>query len=560
MSRTVRWQVLLIGAGIALVGTLLTYLALTYTPKEIPTVGGTYVEGVAGTPHAINPLLAAYNDVDRDLCALVFDGLTRTNSRGEIVPNLARNWEVSLDGLTYVFHLRTGVRWHDGTPFSADDVLFTIALMQDANYPGPPDIGALWRTVEVGKDGDYTVRFTLSEPFAPFLDYTTTGILPSHLLENVRAGDLTTLDFNLSPVGTGPFQVEELEVEEGEVVSILLARNPHYHQSGPMLEHIRFHFYPSHQSAFQAYQSGEVEGVSQVVLEGLPKAQEEIGEDLRLYSAQMSRYVLIFLNLAEQDTLPFFQRREVRQAMLYGLDRQRLVEQLLGGHGIVAHSPIVAGTWAYNEQVRQYPYQPQEARRLLDEAGWRQPGGNPVREKDGQALSFTLLVSTDPVQTAVAEEVARQWNQLGLQVTVATASPVEVRTALGQRSYQATLVELALPGDPDPYPLWHQTQINGGQNYAGLDHRRISEVIETARITVAPMQREQLYREFQELFAEEVPAILLYHPIYTYGVSQKVKGVQIGPLGHPSDRFATVNDWYVVTRRVIVSQSETETD
>jgi peptide/nickel transport system substrate-binding protein len=555
MTRTVRWQALLIGVGMALVGTLLTYLALTYTTTTVPTTGGTYVEGVAGAIHAVNPLLAAYNDADRDVCALVFDGLTRFNTQGQVEANLAQGWEVSLDGLTYVFHLRTGLRWHDGTPFSADDVIFTVSLLQDPDYPGPPDIGALWRTVRVERGDARTVRFILSEPYAPFLDYTTIGILPSHLLQGVRAVDLPALDFNLSPVGTGPFQVQEIEIEDGEVSSILLQRNAQYHGPGPLLEHVRFRFYPSYHSALRAYQAGEVEGVSQVTLENLAQAHEM--EDLNLYSAQMSRYSLIFLNLGQREDLPFFQEREVRQALLYGLNRERIVEQLLDGQGILAHSPVVAGTWAYDEETPKYPYDPERARALLNEAGWVLPSGPTARTKGERALAFTLLASTDPLQTAIAEQVAHEWNELGLQVTVVTSSPLDVRDALERRDFEAALEELDLTGDPDPYPLWHQTQITAGQNYAGLDNRQMSEVIETARITVDPEQRAALYGQFQELFAEEVPAVLLYHPIYTYGVNRKIQGVQIGPLVHPSDRFATANRWYVATRRVIVSQAET---
>ncbi len=555
MSRTVRWQVLFIGLGMALAGILLAYLALTYIVKEVPTVGGTYMEGVAGTPHYINPLLSTYNEADEDLCALIFSGLTRLNGRGEVEPELA-SWDVSLSatGPIYTFHLRTDVRWHDGTPFTADDVLFTIELLQDPDYPGPPDIGDLWRIIQVEKIDTYTVQLTPSETFAPFLDFTTIGILPAHLLDGVRAADLPGLDFNLSPVGTGPFQIEEIEIVEGEIASVLLQRNPHYYRSGPLLEHIRLRFYPTHQSVLRAYEAGEVEGISRVVLEDLPRAYE--AENLELYSAQTAQYALVFLNLANPDELPFFQEVEVRQALLYGLDREGLIEQFLGGQGIVAHSPIVANTWAYDDEVRQYPYDPDQAGALLDEAEWPLLPGMSTRIKEGQLLTFTLLASTTPFQTTLAEEIARQWNQLNLQVTVVTTSPLGLREALEQRDYQAALVELALPGDPDPYPLWHQTQITIGQNYAGLDHRQISEIIETARIIANREQRTALYGEFQELFTDEVPAILLYHPMYTYGVSDRVKGVQITSLMYPADRFATVNRWHVAWRRIIISQAE----
>lgn len=556
MSRTVRWQALLVALGMALAGILLAYLALTYTTTQVPTVGGTYIEGIAGTPHHINPLLSAYNETDQDVCALVFNGLTRFNERGEVKPDLATGWETSLDGLVYVFHLREDVRWHDGAPFTADDVLFTVELLQDPDYPGPADIGNLWQTVEVEKEDDYTVRFTLSEPFAPFLDYTTIGLLPAHLFEEVRAAELPDLDFNLSPVGTGPFQLTEVETEEGEITSILLERNPHYHATGPLLERVRLRFYPSYATAYRAYDTGEVDGVGRITLDELPEAREE--EALGLYSAQMARQSLIFLNMGRDEELPFFQDVEVRQALLYGIDRDLIVEELLQGQGIVAHSPIVAGTWAYYEDVPQHNYDPDQARALLDEAGWRLPPGAFARNKEGRPLAFTLLASTDPLETAVAEEIARQWNEIGVQATVETTSTLDLREALEAREYEATLVELALPGDPDPYPLWHQTQITRGQNYAGLDHRRISEIIETARTIVNREQRIQLYQEFQQQFAQEVPALVLYHPVYTYGVDRKVQGVQITPLMQPSDRFLAINRFYVATRRVIVSQTEAQ--
>ncbi len=554
MGRTVRWPALLIGAGATLLAIALVYLAFTYTTITVPTTGGTYVEGVAGFPHAINPLLAAYNDVDRDLCALVFSGLTRMNAQGAVEPDLALKWEISLDGLTYIFHLRSGLRWPDGAPLTADDVLFTVGLMQDPDFPGPSDLGALWRTVQVFKDDDRTVRFVLSEPFAPFLDYTTIGLLPAHLLEGIRAADLASLDFNLQPVGSGPFQVAEVETQEGDIASILLKPNPEYYGPKPYLEGVRFRFYPSYQSAFRSFQAGEVEGVGRITLSELPQARQE--EDLNLYSAPLADQVLIFLNLAKKDELPFFQEKEVRQALLYGLDRQGLVDGVLEGQAIVAHSPILAGTWAYDEGIRRYEYDPQKARALLDGVSWKVPPGGRVRTKDERAFSFTLLSSTDPVHVAVAQEVARQWQAIGIDVQAVALPPLEMRDALERRDYQAALVELALPGNPDPYPLWHQTQIAGGQNYAGLDHRRISEIIETARITIDPTRQAALYREFQELFADEVPAVLLYQPIYTYGVDRKVQGVQMGPLMYPSDRLATISSWYIATRRVIVSQAE----
>ena len=152
--------------------------------------------------------------------------------------------------------------------------------------------------------------------------------------------------------------------------------------------------------------------------------------------------------------------------------------------------------------------------------------------------------------------LTEQWAAVGITVTVETASPMEVREALEARDFEAILVHLAMPGDPDPYPLWHQTQIGNGQNYAGFDHRRLSEVIEQARVIINQERRKELYHEYQEIFAQEVPALLLYVPVYTYGIDERIHDVQIGPLTHPSDRFKSVADWWIVPRRVFVSESE----
>lgn len=555
MTRHIRWQILLILLGVVLVGILLTYLAINYTTVLRPGRGGTYVEGVAGFPHYLNPLLSGYNDVDRDICALVFSGLTRLNERGEVKPDLARGWEVTLDGLSYTFYLRSNAYWHDGTPLTADDVVFTIGLLQDPDFAGPSDLGfTLWQTVTVEKVDRSTVRFTLPEPYAPFLDYTTVGILPAHLLQPIRAADLPAAEFNLNPVGSGPFQLEEIEIEAGSITAMVLERFPRYYRARPYLERIQFRFYPSYQTAFNAYEAGEVEGIARITVNDLPRAR--VLPSLNLFSAQIAEYGIVLLNLGRSD-LPFFQEQEVRQALLYALDRQQIIDDVLQGQALVAHSPLLPGTWAYNDDIPRYEYAPDTANRLLDEAGWILPArSDGVRRKEGQRLAFTLLTSSEPERTGVAQMLAEQWSAVGVTVTVETASALEVREALENRDFEAILIHLALPGDPDPYPFWHETQVEDGQNYAGFAHRRISEIVEQARVIAKRERRQELYYEFQEIFAQEVPALLLYVPVYTYGVDERIRNVQIGPLMHPSDRFRTISEWWVVPRRVFVSESE----
>jgi peptide/nickel transport system substrate-binding protein len=551
LTRHIRWQILLILLGAVLVGILLTYLAINYTTVLRPGSGGTYVEGIVGFPHYINPLLSGYNEVDRDVCALMFNGLTRLNERGEVEPDLARAWEVTPDGLSYTFYLRSNARWHDGTPLTADDVLFTINLLQDSNFPGPPDLGStLWHMIAAERIDRRTVRFTLPEPYAPFLDYTTVGILPAHLLRGIRAADLPAAKFNLNPVGSGPFQLEELEIEGETITAMVLEKFPDYYKARPYLDRIQFRFYPSYQTAFSAYETGEVHGIAGITADDLSRARD------LLFSTHVAEYGLVFLNLGRSD-LPFFQEQEVRQALLYALDRQQIIDSALKGQALVAHSPLIPGTWAYKDDVRHYEYAPDTANKVLDEAGWmRLETDKGVRRKEGWRLAFTLLTSSEPERIEVAQMLAEQWTAIGVEVTVETAPPLEVREALEKRDFEAILVHLTQPGDPDPYPFWHETQVENGQNYAGFVHRRTSEIIEQARIIVNREKRRELYDEFQEIFAQEVPALLLYVPVYTYGVDERIHDMQIGPIVYPSDRFRTISEWWIVPRRVFVSESE----
>jgi len=555
VTRRIRWQILLIVLGVVLVGILLTYLAINYTTVLRPGRGGTYVEGIVGFSQYLNPLLSGYNEVDRDICALMFSGLTRLNERGEVEADLARGWEVTLDGLTYTFHLRSNAYWHDGTPVTSDDVVFTMGLLQDPDFPGPPDLGSqIWQTVTVEQVDRRTVRFTLSSPYALFLDYTTVGILPAHLLRGVQAADLPAVQFNLNPVGSGPFQLEEIEVEGEIVTAMVLKQFPRYYSTRPYLDRIQFRFYSSYQQVLNAYEAGEVRGIARITIPDLPRARAF--PSLNIFSAQIAEYGLVFLNLGRSD-LPFFQEQEVRQALLYALDRQKIIDDVLEGQALVAHSPLIPGTWAYKNDVPRYEQNLDAANELLNQAGWFRPVlERDVRRKSGQRLAFTLLTSSEPERMGVAQMLVEQWSAIGVTVTVETASPLEVREALEKRDFEAVLVHLALPGDPDPYPFWHEMQIENGQNYAGFTHRRISEVIEQARVIVNRERRQDLYDEFQELYAQEVPALLLYVPVYSYGIDERIHDPQIGPLMTPSDRFRTISDWWIVPRRVFVSESE----
>jgi peptide/nickel transport system substrate-binding protein len=578
--RHIRWQVALIFVGVVLLSGLMVYLAEAYSIEREPAPGGTYVEGMVGSPQYINPLLCQYSDVDRDLCVLVFSGLLRFDERGELQPDLADSWDVSSDGLVYTFRLRPNARWHDNRPVTAEDVIYTIKLLQDPNFPGQQDVAALWRTVKAEEVNSLTVQLTLQEPYTPFLQYVTTGnfgVLPKHVLGDVKAADLPALPFNRKPIGSGPFQLEQLgNAETGQPQHALLTAFSGYYGRQPYIAKIDFKFYPDFPSMLAAYRAGEIQGLNKVPADQLTSVRDT--PSMNLYTGPMAGYTMIFLNQGDP-TLPFFQDQNVRQALLLSLDRRQIVEEVLHGQGIIADSPMIPGTWAYAADLPPVIPNRDRARQLLNEAGWRYPvaqqpttartedvvipvtpavgpTGEPIRVKDGVPISFTLYTNNNSLQVALANAVAKQWQDIGVQASVVPVQTGLRSNYLEPRSYEAALIDVQLPSDPDPYPFWHETQADPpGQNYSQFRDRDVSEVLEQARRTNDQAQRFNLYHKFQELFREKTPGILLYYPVYNYAISEKVRDVQIGPIAVPSDRFRTLPDWYVITRRVIQNKA-----
>jgi peptide/nickel transport system substrate-binding protein len=547
----IRWQALIAVLGMIFLGTLLAYLAVSVSTVEKPDYGGTYIEGIAGQPNIINPLFDQYNSTDHDLAALIFNGLTRVDETGMVRPDLARKWDISADGLIYTFTLRSDVQWSDGAPVSADDVLYTLQTIQASDYPGLSYISDLWRTVAITEINPSAVRFQLSEPFSPFLDYTTIGLLPSHILKDVSAADLPEAPFNRQPIGTGPFVLDELTVDHAT-----LSPNARYFGPRPYLGNLDFKFYPDAESLFAAYGRGEIEGISQISPENIDQARAI--KSLTLYTARLSGYTLVFFNLDK----PQFQQKEVRQALSYATNRQALIDDVLHGQGLPGSGPIVSNSWAFDPEIKQYAYDLAKARALLDAAGWTATNGDGIRQKGQDALQFTLLTNEeDPTRGQIAKQLAEEWKAVGADVQVKVVSSASlVQDALRPRNFDAVLFGFQLPADPDPYPLWNSTQMpsesDAGQNYSGWQNPNADDLLVQARRIDDQSQRTDLYRQFQAMFMDQVPALILYYPVYTYAVDSRIHGIQLGPLIDPSGRFGNIAQWYLKTKRVIVSETQ----
>ncbi len=547
--KRLRWQVLVVVLALVAIGILL----LGQQPVDVqplepePVTGGSYTEGLIGEFSRLNPVLAFYNSPDRDINRLLYSRLVSFDDRGLPQPELAESWGISLDATVYNFSIRTDAVWHDGQPVTSDDVIFTIDLLKNPDLPIPDDLRAFWEQIEVEALDEHTFQFRLPEPFAPFLDYLSFGILPAHLLEGIPPDALLNDPFNKAPVGSGPYRFDRLLVENGIIVGVALTAFDDYYGGRPFIDQMIFRYYDNSDQAFRAYQQGEIQGVARVAPEVLPQALKE--PTLNIYTGRLPQLCLILLNLDNAET-PYFGEASFRRALLMGLNRQWMVDHIFDSQATIADGPIFPHTWAYYEDIPRVGYNPEEAVEMIKTAGYTIPaeGGEVRANEEGEFLSFTLIHPAEETYTALAAAIQEHWAALGIEVELQAIPYQElINDHLEPRSYDAALIDLDLfrSPDPDPYPFWHQTQMTGGQNYAMWDDRQASEYLEQARILVDPSERTRLYRNFQVRFVNEMPALPLFYPMYTYGVDAEVQNVQMGPFFDTPDRFATATDWFL---------------
>ncbi len=546
--KRMRWQILILVVALVIIAVVLWGQQAEPVVVEAPepTGGGVYREGIVGQMMRFNPLLAAFNTPDQTVTSLLFNGMIQFDPTGLPQPDLSTSWGISRNGEVYNILLRQDAFWHDGEPVTSEDVLFTVELLQNEDFPVQEDLREFWREIEVEALDDYNLQFRLPEPYAPFLDYLTFGVLPAHLLADLSTSEIINGTFNLLPVGTGPFKFRELITEGDQITGVVLEKNPDFYGETAFFDQVEFVYFPDEESIWEAYQAGEIQGIGEIPPALLPEALQD--PNLNLYTSRLPQMSIVFLNL-DNPQVAYFQDVEMRKALIRGINRQFLVDRLNQGQAIIASGPVFPKTWAYNDALPPYTYDPDQAVETIRDLGFTIPadGGNVRENEEGDQLSFTLIHPDDPQHTQVARSIQENWSALGMEVRLEALSYQElIEERLEPREYEAALVDLNFTGspDPDPYPFWHQAETSGGQNYSMWNDRRTSEYLEQARIVEDILERQRLYRNFQVRFHDQLPALPLYYPVYNYGVSADVKGVRIGPIFEPADRLRTIAEWY----------------
>lgn len=511
--------------------------------EVVPKSGGSYTEALVGVPQYINPLFASANDVDQDITTLVYSSLFTFDENFSLIPDLVEHWEISEDQKTYTITLRQDAFFHDGEQVTADDVIFTLESIQDAQVNSP--LLTTFRNLQFERLGDFQIRFTLPEVFAPFLSSLTFGILPEHLWVNVPVSNLTLVEFNLKPIGSGPFRFDQLtRDQQGNILSYTLARNEQYYRATPYLEEISFRFYPDFVSAMNAVRSKKVQGISYIPSELREEAEK--AKRMQILSLHLPQYTALFFNQKKQTLL---RDENVRIALALAIDRKRLVREVLSGDGTIVDTPILPGFLGHNAEIKTRQYEPDEARRVLTDTGWIPDPETDIRKKGDTGLKLVITTIDQPANQRAAQIIHENWREVGVNVEIRTVEPRRIqKDVIEPRDYEVLLFGQIMGADPDPYPFWHSSQQKDpGLNLAISFNKQIDKVIEQARTTNDAEERTLKYLEFQNLLAEDLPAIFLYSPNYLYGIGKDIRGFPLQGIIVPQDRFRGIEQWYMKT-------------
>ena len=523
--------------------------------EAVPNYGGSFSEGIVGEPRYINPLLSQNNDVDRDLVSLVYSGLMKYNEEGKLVPDLAKSYEISGDGLNYTIYLKENAKWQDSVPITAEDVVFTVQTAQNPDYGSLQRIN--WQGVDVEAVDKYTVVLKLKNKYAQFLNNLTLNILPQHIWQNVKPVNFALSDFNLKPIGSGPYKFKKLKKDNaGRIKSYELESNNNFYDGRPYIGLIELKFYDSEDEMIDEYNKNSIENMAFVSANNLKRVKFK--KRLNIEELKLPRFFGVFFNQNENKILL---DKNIRLALNYGTDKKDIINKILGGKGIETNSPMIGEVLDIADDFKKYDYDTEKAKKLLADSGWSNPDDKGVLNKKEKVkskkdkpttekLTLQLTTPTWSELTNVANLLKEQWAKIGVELVIEVLPAPNLQQIIKERNYQMFLFGEILNMDPDPFSLWHSSQKRDpGLNLALYDNKSVDQLLEKARQTLNPLERMKQYQDFQKLVIEDVPAVFLYNPLYIYAQTNNIKGFNNKIISMPSDRFSNAEKWYINTKR-----------
>ncbi|MCX6795589.1 MAG: ABC transporter substrate-binding protein [Candidatus Falkowbacteria bacterium] len=565
------------------------YLGFVFFNKHIvstPLAGGSYIEGLVGAPKYINPLYSSNRDVDADISRLIFSSLFKYDEKGVLVGDLVESWQRSDDGREYTLVLKNNAVWHNGEKLNADDIIFTVQAIKNPKFRSP--LHSAFSGLEVEKMNDYAVKFKLSQPYAPFLGLLTFGILPKNIWGAVIPESATLAELNLKPIGSGPYKFKSLvKNKNGEIKEYTLEVNEAYYGAKPFIKEVSFRFYSDAESIVKALNDNSVDGVSYLPF----SARKDLlaKSSLSFHYLNQPQLEAIFFN---QKNNEFLTNKNILQALNIAIDRSYLIKGIFNGQAQESRGPILENNSAFNADLKKTVYDYAQAEKIIADEGFIKVNvsdddlKDPSKEIEGITVSdfqekasdagvdpvgiwlvkkatkkvpenkFLVISLTYPDSAdnaLIAGKIQEYWQAIGVKTSLNPLPSSQIASEIAiEKNFEALLFGENVGADPDVYAFWHSSQISEGLNIASYANTNADKLLEAARVSTDENDRLEKYRSFQQLVVEDQGAIFLFSPNYLYLQVKKLHGFSGTSIIEPSDRFASISNWYLRVRHSFV--------
>jgi peptide/nickel transport system substrate-binding protein len=544
--------VLLTGAVIAQIRGLSGYYQVLAAAP-----GGTYTEGVLGAFTNANPIYAT-SLADTTVSELVFAGLLTYDNNNELVGDLAESWTLDEPGTTYTFTLKPDLTWHDGQALTAHDVAFTFSVAQNPDARSP--LFTSWSSISVTAADDRTVVFKLPNPLASFPYSLTTGIVPKHILGNVPMASMRTISFNTTqPVGAGPFQWQALELSGGSADTrqeqVALKAFDNYHAGKPKLNGFVVRTFRDAEQLVESFQEQEVSSIT-----GLNHLPDSLQHDstVRVYQPPLTAAVMAFFHTQGGQLAD----ASLRQALVAAADRSDIIGSLPYPAKPV-RQPILRGQVGHDVRFDQPGYNQTAAAEMLNAQGWA-AGQDGIRTKDGRRLSLNMYFLDNQEYALVADKLAKQWQQVGVEIKLIPQKEADLRGVLSQAPaqgasvYDILLYGISIGADPDVYVFWHSSQTDLRSpvrlNFSEYKSHAADIALEAGRTRLDPALRAVKYQPFLQAWQSDAPALALYQPRFLYITRGVVHGLEERPINTDAGRLRNAHNWMI--REQLVTPTE----